>query len=108
MDRERVALTARALELEDQQDRRQADHADRRLDMAERSSKRRYRLLAWTLAAGAIPFLAAVALIMWMLFFGDPQQAARASGLLEVVFTGLGGFGIGYAVLSAIRRLFRR
>lgn len=42
------------------------------------------------------------------LFAGDDTQRAVANGLLETIVTGLGGFGVGWALLSGIRRSLSR
>ena len=55
---------------------------------------------------GAVTALAVF--LFWMLFAGDDAQRAVANGLLETIVTGLGGFGVGWALLNGIRRSLSR
>lgn len=55
---------------------------------------------------GAVTAL--VVFLFWMLFSGDDAQRAVASELLETIVTGLGGFGVGWALLNGIRRALPR
>ena len=49
-----------------------------------------------------------IATMLAILLFGTSEQSDKALAILKVIGIGSGGFGIGYAVLSAFRGLSRR
>ena len=105
--RRRTELVERALELNDEQDRRQAEYATLDLESRERADVRRHkrtgRALYALIAIAGVVF----ALLIALSFFGTAEQSKTAIEILKYVASGLAGYGLMYAVLSALRRLTR-
>lgn len=105
--RRRTELAGRALELSDEQDRRQAEYAALDLESRERADIRRHkrtgRALYALIAIAGVVF----ALLIALSFFGTAEQSKTAIEILKYVASGLAGYGLVYAVLSALRRLTR-
>lgn len=105
--RRRTELVERALELNDEQDRRQAEYATHDLESRERADVRRHkrtgRALYALIAIAGVVF----ALLIALSFFGTAEQSKTAIEILKYVASGLAGYGLMYAVLSALRRLTR-
>lgn len=105
--RRRTELAGRALELNDEQDRRQAEYAKLDLESRERADVRRHkrtgRALYALIAVAGVVF----ALLIALSFFGTAEQSKTAIEILKYVASGIAGYGLVYAVLSALRRLTR-
>ena len=115
IERERIAsrdrrtdVMRRAIDAGDAADKRQYDYHVEKLRLDDDDRKRRHAsgiAIVWTLLAVTITF---IGFLCWMLFAGDEAQRAVANRLLEIVLTGLGGFGIGWVLWNGIRRLLAR
>lgn len=105
--RRRTELVERALELNDDQDRRQAEYAKLDLESRERADVRRHKRAGRALYALIVIAGGAFALLIALSFFGTAEQSKTAIEILKYAATGIGGFGLGYAILSAFRRLTR-
>ena len=115
IERERIAsrdrrtdVMRRAIDAGDAADKRQYDYHVEKLRLDDDDRKRRHAsgiAIVWTLLAATIGF---TGFLCWMLFAGDEAQRAVANRLLGTVLTGLGGFGIGWALLNGIRRFLAR
>lgn len=105
--RRRTELAGRALELNDDQDRRQAEYAKLDLESRERADVRRHKRAGRALYALIVIAGGAFALLIALSFFGTAEQSKTAIEILKYAATGIGGFGLGYAILSAFRRLTR-
>lgn len=91
--------------LSDEQDRRQAEFANHQLESAERADIRRFKFAVGMALGGFVIGGGFIVLIVVLTFFGTPEQTRTATGILGRISTGLGGFGIGYLMLSASRRI---
>lgn len=106
-DNRRTLLAEKALELVDDQDKRQFEFASKQQQMEERSEGRRFRLV-WSLSIGALVVIVAVTgLTMWMAFFGDDVQRAVAQELGRNGLVGLAGFGVVSGLIRLVRSLLR-
>ena len=105
--RRRTALAERALELNDEQDRRQAEYATLDLESRERADVRRHKRTGRALYALIAIAGSTFALLVALSFFGTAEQSKTAIEVLKYVASGLAGYGLVYAVLSALRRLAR-
>lgn len=105
--RRRTELAGRALELNDEQDRRQAEYAALDLESRERADIRRHKRTGRALYALIAIAGGTFALLIALSFFGTAEQSGTAIEVLKYVASGLAGYGLGYAVLSALRRLTR-
>lgn len=115
LERERIAsqdrrteITRHAIDAGDAADKRQYDYHVEKLRRDDEDRKRRHASGIWIVWALLVTGVVFAGLLCWMLFAGDDTQRAVANGLLETIATGLGGFGIGWALLSGIRRSLSR
>ena len=97
-----------ALELNDRHDQRQANFATQQLEADERADIRRHRLALSVFLSVSVVTGVVIATMLAILLFGTSEQSDKALAILKVIGIGSGGFGIGYAVLSAFRGLSRR
>lgn len=104
----RTELGRLALELNDQHDQRQANFATQQLEADERADIRRHRLALSVFLSVSVVTGVVIATMLAILLFGTSEQSDKALAILKVIGIGGGGFGIGYAVLSAFRGLSRR
>lgn len=115
LERERVAsrdrrteVTRQAIEAENAADQRQYDYHVEKLRRDDEDRKRRHesgiRLLwaLFTVTVGLTGF------VFWMIFFGDDAQRSAAIDILRTIGTGLGGFGVVWFLLTAVRRFLAR
>ena len=105
--RERTEVVARSQELSNEQDERQADYAHEVLASEERADIRRHSLASRVTIGGGLVAVGYFGSLMALTFFGTGEQSELALKLLELTLTGLGGFGIGYVLLAAFRRLLQ-
>ena len=49
-----------------------------------------------------------IVFLLYMAFYGEGTQSRLSSNFIEIMFTALGGFGIGLLFLSLFRRYFGR
>ena len=115
LERERIAsqdrradIARHAIDAGDAADKRQYEYHVEKLRRDDEDRRRRHASgirIVWALF-GAVTALAVF--LFWMLFTGDDAQRAVANGLLETIVTGLGGFGVGWALLNGIRRSLSR
>lgn len=104
----RTAVTRHAIDAGDAADKRQYEFHVEKLRRDDEDRKRRHAsgiTIVWALLIAAIVF---TGLLFWMIFAGDDAQRAVADDLLETIVTGLGGFGIGWLLLTSIRRFLAR
>ena len=73
----------------------------------ERADVRRHKRTGRALYALIAIAGSSFALLVALSFFGTAEQSKTAIEVLKYVASGLAGYGLGYAVLSALRRLAR-
>ena len=106
--RRRAELAKQALELSDEQDKRQVEYAARELESRERADIRHHRLVARLLYMSGGFFVLAVGLVLFLVFFGTSKQASTALDILGYLGTGIGGAGAIYMFRSTVRWMVNR
>ena len=104
----RTDIARRVIDASDAADKRQYEYHREKLLRDDADRKRRHASdmkVVWGLFASA---MALAVVLFWMIFAGDDTQRTVASELLETIVTGLGGFGVGWALLNGIRRTLSR
>ena len=103
--RNQVAM--RALEVNENSDKRQFDFHMARLATRERDGERSRALASTVLGFGGTAVVAVIGLILGMAFFGSPDQKETAALLIEKGINALGGGGILLLIAAGLRRLLR-
>lgn len=104
----RTDLARQAIEASDAADKRQFDYHMARLKTEEESSKRGHELARKIFYYGGGAILAFAVLLFGMLFFGNDGQSRLALEVLITVGKGLGGGGVLFLIIQALRWLLRR
>ncbi len=103
----RMELAHRVLDLRDQKDQRQAEFATKQLEANERADVRRHNLASRIVWIATVLIAAILVVSIASMLFGTPEQSTVAATLLKYFGTAAGGAGVGYAALTAMRRLLR-
>ena len=105
--REQTELARHAFDLGDRQDQRQAEFAAKQLEANERADVRRHNLASRIVWIATVLIAAILVVSIASMLFGTPEQSTVAATLLKYFGTAAGGAGVGYAALTAMRRLLR-
>lgn len=106
-DNRRTEVLAKALELANDQDKRQFEFASEGQRLEDKAEQRRF-VFGGSFAAGVFVVLAVIiGLTIWMAFFGDDEQRAVAQGLGKNGLVGLAGFGVVSGLVRLVRSLVR-
>ncbi len=104
VQREKIELAGRFLEVSQQENQRHYGFLSRQLDVQDAQNKRGYQL-ARLIVVG---FAAVLLLLLYMVFFGSEAQAGNAMKILSEGAKALGGAGVVFLVYSGLKRLINR
>ena len=102
-DNRQIDLQEKAIEVSNQQDERQANFHRDRITLEDGQDKRRVTLVSRTLWIGATLIAFPLALLLWMVFWGDETQRDTALVVFEATAIGVAGYG----VITALGRVSR-
>lgn len=104
----KTAVIEQAIAANDRADKRQYEYEVEKLHLDDEDRARRLKsgmAILWVLLLAA---LGCIGILFWMILAGEEVQQENANDLLDTLFTGVGGFGIGWLLLYAFRRLLAR
>jgi len=103
-----VDIQGKALDIDNERDKRQAAFSTKRLEYQNEADKRRTSLGSKALIWVGFLIAATAALLLYMAFFGNESQSANAIVFVEKLGIGLAGYGIIHAMGRAVGALLRR
>lgn len=106
-DNRQADIQEKALDVSNEQDKRQAQFHGQRIQLQDEADQRRIRLVGRLLTWGAIGVGAPVALMLYMVFYGDESQSNNALEIIRTLGVAVAGYGIIHAVARAARSLLR-
>lgn len=108
LEKAKVSAEFKAIEASDEQDKRRATFLAQRIRLEDEADQRRTKIV-WRTMLGLFGLAStAGALVLWMAFWGEESQREIAISILATGGTGLGGFGVIYAVSKGIQSLLKR
>ena len=104
VQREKIELAGRFLEVGQQETQRHYDFLSKRLEVQAEQNKRGYRLAQFMVGG----FSVVIFLLMYMIFFGSENQVGKAMKILAEGAKALGGAGVIFLVYGGLKRLINR
>ena len=101
----RTEVVREAIHASSAADERQYKYHMARLENEKKIAQNRHLFAKQALSFASIIFTVPMALLFWMLFFGDAGQTALAKDLLGAIGTAVGGGGVLFLLARAMRRL---
>lgn len=90
----------------DEADQRQYDFQIKRLKNQDSANKRNHNLAKGMLIGGGLFTALFISTLLYFVFTGDTIQSSNALEFLKIIGTGLAGYGVFSAIISAIRKFF--
>ena len=108
LEKAKVSVEVKAIEANDEQDKRMAAFHTQRIQLEDEADQRRAKMV-WRTMLGLFGFGATVAaLVLYIAFWGDESQRKIAIAILTTGGIGIGGFGIIYAISKGLQSLLKR
>ena len=104
----RTDVAMRMVEAADSADKRQFEFHRDRLEKEDGQANRRLNIVATPVYAIVALLVLFICLVLYMMFFGDSEQAATAKDLLRVVMAAGGGGGIAILIYEFVRTFLLR